>query len=61
MPNMTGSQIFVQSLINEGVDQVFGYAGATICSLMDEMKLASDRINYTLVRQEQNAGHMASG
>lgn len=58
---MTGSQIFVQSLINEGVDQVFGYAGATICSLMDEMKLASDRINYTLVRQEQNAGHMASG
>ncbi len=58
---MTGSQIFVQSLINEGVDQVFGYAGATICSLMDEMKLASDRIKYTLVRQEQNAGHMASG
>ncbi len=61
MPAMTGSQIFVQSLINEGVDQVFGYAGATICSLMDEMKLASDKIKYTLVRQEQNSGHMASG
>lgn len=61
MPSMTGSQILIQSLINEGVDQVFGYAGATICSLMDEMKQASDKINYTLVRQEQNAGHMASG
>lgn len=58
---MTGSQIFIQSLINEGVDRVFGYAGATICSIMDEMMLASDKIKYTLVRQEQNAGHMASG
>lgn len=58
---MTGSQILIQSLINEGVDQVFGYAGATICSLMDEMMFASDKIKYTLVRQEQNAGHMASG
>lgn len=61
MASMTGSQILIQSLINEGVDQVFGYAGATICSLMDEMMQASDKIKYTLVRQEQNAGHMASG
>lgn len=61
MASMTGSQIMVQSLINEGVDQVFGYAGATICSLMDEMYQAADQIHYTLVRQEQNAGHMASG
>ena len=58
---MTGSQIFVQGLINEGVDRVFGYAGATICSLMDEMMKVEDTIRYTLVRQEQNAGHMASG
>ena len=58
---MTGSQIFVQGLINEGVDRVLGYAGATICSLMDEMMKVEDTIRYTLVRQEQNAVHMASG
>ena len=58
---MTGAQILIQSLINEGVDRVFGYAGATICPIMDEMLAASDRIKYTLVREEQNAGHMASG
>lgn len=58
---MTGSQIIIKCLMDEGVDRVFGYAGATICSLMDEMRAASDKIGYTLVRQEQNAGHMASG
>ncbi len=58
---MTGAQILIQGLINEGVDRVFGYAGATICPIMDEMLAASDKIAYTLVRQEQNAGHMASG
>ena len=58
---MTGAQILIQGLINEGVDRVFGYAGATICPIMDEMLKAADRIKYTLVRQEQNAGHMASG
>ena len=49
MPSMTGSQILIQSLINEGVDQVFGYAGATICSLLDEMKQASHSLAHTLL------------
>ena len=57
---MTGAQILVEGLRREGVDQVFGYAGATICAIMDVFRECSD-LGYTLVRTEQNAGHMASG
>ena len=57
---MTGAEILAQGLLRENVDQLFGYAGATICPLMDALK-ATPQIHYTLVRTEQNAGHMASG
>ena len=57
---MTGAQILIESLLREGVEMVFGYAGATICPIADAL-LAAPRIGYTLVRTEQNAGHMASG
>lgn len=56
---ITGAQALIESLKREGVTEVFGYAGATICPAADALK-ASD-IHYTLVRTEQNAGHMASG
>lgn len=55
----TGAQALIESLKREGVTEIFGYAGATICPAADALK-ASD-IHYTLVRTEQNAGHMASG
>ena len=57
---MTGAQILVEGLAREGVDMIFGYAGATICPAADALK-ARPEIGYTLVRTEQNAGHMASG
>ena len=57
---MTGAQALIQSLLNEQVEHIFGYAGATICPAVDALK-AVDGIGYTLVRTEQNAGHMASG
>ncbi|MDD3346144.1 biosynthetic-type acetolactate synthase large subunit [Oscillibacter sp.] len=57
---MTGAQILVEGLRREGVSQIFGYAGATICPIVDELRAAPE-IGYTLVRTEQNAGHMASG
>ena len=57
---MTGAQALIQSLLNEKVEHIFGYAGATICPAVDALK-AVDGIGYTLVRTEQNAGHMASG
>ena len=57
---MTGAQILMECLLREQVEQIFGYAGATICPVMDALK-ATPEIHYTLVRTEQNAGHMASG
>ena len=57
---MTGAQALIESLRQEQVTHIFGYAGATICPAVDALKDAND-IGYTLVRTEQNAGHMASG
>lgn len=57
---MTGAQILMEGLLREGVEHIFGYAGATICPAVDALR-ATPQIGYTLVRTEQNAGHMASG
>ena len=57
---MAGAQILMEGFLREGVERIFGYAGATICPIMDAL-MATPRISYTLVRTEQNAGHMASG
>lgn len=57
---MTGAQAVIESLKNEGVEHIFGYAGATICPIVDVLA-KTPGIGYTLVRTEQNAGHMASG
>lgn len=56
---MNGAQALIESLEREGVTEMFGYAGATICPAVDAV--AASHIHYTLVRTEQNAGHMASG
>ena len=57
---MNGAQALIESLLQEKVDHIFGYAGATICPAADALK-EHPEIAYTLVRTEQNAGHMASG
>lgn len=57
---MTGAQILVEALKREGVEHIFGYAGATICPIADVLR-ETPSLGYTLVRTEQNAGHMASG
>ena len=57
---MNGAQALIESLLKEQVDHIFGYAGATICPIVDVLK-EHPEIGYTLVRTEQNAGHMASG
>ncbi len=62
---MTGAQAMIKGLKEQGVDMIFGYPGATICPFYDELaKSENDSdggIKHILVRQEQNAGHMASG
>ncbi len=57
---MNGAQALIESLKQEQVEHIFGYAGATICPLADTLR-EHPEIRYTLVRTEQNAGHMASG
>ena len=57
---LTGAQILMEGLAREGVERIFGYAGATICPIADALR-EDPNIDYTLVRTEQNAGHMASG
>lgn len=57
---MTGAQIILECLKKEGVSVVFGYPGATIAPFYDALT-GDDRVKHVLVRQEQNAGHAASG
>ncbi len=56
---MTGAMAMVKALEAEGVGIVFGYPGANICPFYD--CLAESSIRHVLVRNEQNAGHAASG
>lgn len=57
---MTGSEIFVRSLIEENVDVVFGYPGGAIIGVYDALVDLSD-IKHILVRHEQGATHAAEG
>ena len=57
---MNGAHALIESLLCQGVEHIFGYAGATICPAVDALR-EHPEIGYTLVRIEQNAGHMASG
>lgn len=54
-----GAEAMVKCLESEGVSVVFGYPGAAICPFYDS--LTASPIHHVLVRQEQNAGHSASG
>lgn len=56
---MLAAQAMVRCLEEEGVDTIFGYPGAVICPFYDS--LSQSKIRHILVRQEQNAGHAASG
>ncbi|MBI1805853.1 MAG: biosynthetic-type acetolactate synthase large subunit [Ignavibacteria bacterium] len=57
---MTGSEIFVQCLIAEGVDVVFGYPGGANIGIYDALHDAV-AIKHVLVRHEQGATHAAEG
>jgi len=60
-PELTGSQILVESLLREGVDTIFGYPGGAVLHIYDELYRAEDKITHYLVRHEQGAVHMADG
>lgn len=58
---MTGARIVIETLIEQGVTDVFGYPGGYVINIYDELHKASDRINHVLTAHEQGASHAADG
>ncbi len=58
---LTGSQIVIECLKEQGVDTVFGYPGGTILNVYDELYKHSDEITHVLTSHEQGAAHAADG
>mgnify|MGYP004445541629 CR=1 FL=1 len=58
---ITGSEILLKALIDQGVDTVFGYPGGQIMPVYDKLYEYQDRIKHILVRHEQGAIHAAQG
>jgi acetolactate synthase-1/2/3 large subunit len=56
---LTGAQILMKMLKEEGVDTIFGYPGGAVLDIYDE--LAKTDIRHILVRHEQGAAHAADG
>src|SRR4051812_15954635 len=57
---MTGAQMVVQALVDQGVAHIFGYPGGAVLPIYDEI-IQQDSIRHILVRHEQGAGHAAEG
>ncbi|MER2537144.1 MAG: acetolactate synthase 3 large subunit [Rhizobiaceae bacterium] len=57
---MTGAEIVVQALRDNGVRHLFGYPGGAVLPIYDEL-FQQDDIQHVLVRHEQGAGHAAEG
>lgn len=58
---LTGSEILVQCLREQGVDTVFGYPGGCILNVYDALYKHSDEITHILTSHEQGASHAADG
>ncbi|MBE5970024.1 MAG: biosynthetic-type acetolactate synthase large subunit [Lachnospiraceae bacterium] len=58
---LTGSEIVIECLKEQGVDTVFGYPGGTILNIYDELYKHSDEITHYLSSHEQGAAHAADG
>jgi len=57
---MSGAQIVVQALIDQGVEHIFGYPGGSVLPIFDEI-YQQNKFQHILVRHEQAAGHAAEG
>lgn len=58
---LTGAQIVIECLKEQGVDTVFGYPGGAILNVYDELYKHRDEINHVLTSHEQGASHAADG
>ena len=58
---LTGAEIVIECLKEQGVDTVFGYPGGAILNVYDALYKHSDEINHILTSHEQGASHAADG
>lgn len=61
MKQLTGSEIVIECLKEQGVDTVFGYPGGTILNVYDALYKHQDEITHVLTSHEQGASHAADG
>ncbi len=59
--SITGSEAVILSLLEEGVDTIFGYPGGAIMPIYDSLYHYQDKVNHILTRHEQGAAHAAQG
>ena len=60
MEQLSGAQMVVRALEDEGIDMIFGYPGGTVLDIYDALSF-SKKIKHVLVRHEQAAVHAADG
>ncbi|WP_425482708.1 acetolactate synthase 3 large subunit [Chelativorans xinjiangense] len=60
MQEMTGAEMVVQALRDNGVKHIFGYPGGAVLPIYDEL-FQQEEVQHILVRHEQGAGHAAEG
>lgn len=58
---LTGADIVIECMLEQGVDTVFGYPGGSILNIYDSLYRYSDKINHILTAHEQGAAHAADG
>src|SRR3569833_1440401 len=57
---MSGAEMVIQALIDQGVTDIFGYPGGAVLPMYDAI-FQQDKVRHILVRHEQGATHMAEG
>ena len=57
---MTGAEMVIRALDEQGVEHIFGYPGGAALPIYDAL-FQQDKVQHILVRHEQGAGHMAEG
>lgn len=58
---LSGAQILIETLVEQGVDTIFGYPGGAVLDIYDELYNNRDRITHYITSHEQGAAHAADG
>ena len=58
---MTGADMVIEALVDQGVEHIFGYPGGAVLPIYDALFQQSNRLQHVLVRHEQGAVHAAEG